>query len=87
MYKIGFSVNKKPFNHKELRRMRLSPREVRVLTLVARGYSDKEIGVELKISERTVQTHMMRIILKLDARNRVNAAVLFFINNPNLLEA
>lgn len=67
--------------------MRLSPREVRVLTLVARGYSDKEIGVELKISERTVQTHMMRIILKLDARNRVNAAVLFFINNPNLLEA
>ncbi len=66
--------------------MRLSPKELRVLTLVAKGYSDKEIGVKLKISERTVQTHMMRIILKLDAKNRVNAAVLFFINNPKLLE-
>ncbi len=66
--------------------MRLSPKEVRVLTLVARGYSDKEIGVKLRISERTVQTHMMRIQLKLDARNRVNAAVLFFIKNPELLE-
>ena len=66
--------------------MRLSPKEVKVLTLVARGYSDKEIGVKLRISERTVQTHMMRIQLKLDARNRVNAAVLFFIKNPELLE-
>ena len=66
--------------------MRLSPKELRVLTLVARGYSDKEIGVKLRISERTVQTHMMRIQLKLDARNRVNAAVLFFIKNPELLE-
>ena len=66
--------------------MILSPKELRVLTLVARGYSDKEIGVKLRISERTVQTHMMRIQLKLDARNRVNAAVLFFIKNPELLE-
>ncbi len=66
--------------------MRLSPKEVRVLTLVAKGYSDKEVGVKLKISERTVQTHMTRILLKLDAKNRVNAAVLFFINNPKLLE-
>ncbi len=66
--------------------MRLSPKEVRVLTLVAKGYSDKEVGLKLKISERTVQTHMTRILLKLDAKNRVNAAVLFFINNPKLLE-
>ena len=66
--------------------MRLSPKEVRVLTLVAKGYSDKEVGVKLKISERTVQTHMTRILLKLDAKNRVNAAVLLFINNPKLLE-
>lgn len=66
--------------------MILSPKELRVLTLVAKGYSDKEIGVKLQISDRTVQTHLMRIILKLDAKNRVNAAVLFFINNPKLLE-
>ncbi len=66
--------------------MILSPKELRVLTLVAKGYSDKEIGVKLQISDRTVQTHLMRIILKLDAKNRVNAAVLFFIKNPELFE-
>lgn len=64
--------------------MKLSPKELMILTLVAEGYTDKEVGVKLKISERTVQTHLTRILLKLNARNRVNAAVLFFIQNPNL---
>ena len=64
--------------------MNLSPKELKVLTLVAEGMSDKEIGVKLNISERTVQTHLTRIMLKLQARNRVNAAVLFFTKNPDL---
>lgn len=64
--------------------MNLSPKELKVLTFVAEGYSDKEIGVKLKISERTVQTHLTRIMLKLQAKNRVNAAVVFFIKNPDL---
>lgn len=63
--------------------MNLSPKELKVLTFVAEGYSDKEIGVKLKISERTVQTHLTRIMLKLQAKNRVNAAVVFFIKNPD----
>ena len=33
----------------------LSPKEVKVLTLVAEGYTDKEVGKELKLSERTVR--------------------------------
>lgn len=64
--------------------MKLSPKELIILTLVAEGYTDKEVGVKLKISDRTVQTHLTRILLKLNARNRVNAAVLFFIQNPDL---
>lgn len=64
--------------------MNLSPKELKVLTLVAEGMSDKEIGVELEISERTVQTHLTRIMLKLQAKNRGNAAVLFFTKNPDL---
>ena len=64
--------------------MNLSPKELKVLTLVAEGMSDKEIGVELKISERTVQTHLTRILLKLQAKNRVNAAIVFFMKNPDL---
>ena len=35
--------------------MALSPKELKVLTLVALGYSDKEIGVELKIAYGTVR--------------------------------
>lgn len=66
--------------------MKLSPKEIKVLTLVAKGYVDKEIGLKLDISERTVQTHLTRIMLKLNARNRVNAAVLFFASNPDLLK-
>lgn len=67
-------------------KMKLSPKEIMVLTLVAKGYVDKEIGTRLSISERTVQTHLTRIMLKLNARNRVNAAVLFFIKNPDLFK-
>ncbi len=66
--------------------MKLSPKELTILTLVAKGYSDKEIGVKSKISERTVQTHLTRIMLKLKARNRVNAAVTYFVENPNLFK-
>lgn len=66
--------------------MIISPKELNVLTLVAQGYSDKEIGTKLKISERTVQTHLTRIILKLNAKNRVNAAVLFFVKNTKLFK-
>lgn len=64
--------------------MKLSPKELIVLRLVAEGMSDKEIGTKLGISERTVQTYLTRIMLKLQAKNRVNAAVLFFMNNPDL---
>ena len=64
--------------------MKLSPKEIKVLTLVAKGYVDKEIGIILKISERTVQTYLTRIMFKLNAKNRVNAAVLFFMKNPYL---
>lgn len=60
----------------------LSPKEVKVLTLVAKGYTDKEVGVKLKLSERTVQTYLGRILQKLRAKNRVNAAVLFFMKYP-----
>ncbi len=57
--------------------MKLSPKEKDVLTLVALGYSDKEIGVQLKISYATVRTYVDRSVLKLQARNRTGAAVIF----------
>lgn len=53
--------------------MKLSKRELEILELISCGYSDKEIAYSLKISARTVQTHVTRIVIKLGARNRTNA--------------
>jgi DNA-binding NarL/FixJ family response regulator len=52
----------------------LSPREAQILTLVARGLSNREIGVELSISEHTVANHVRAILRKTDCANRTEAA-------------
>jgi len=51
----------------------LSPREVEVLRLVARGLSNAEIGRELHISEATVKTHLLRTFPKLGVSDRTAA--------------
>ena len=63
--------------------MKLSPTKHKILTIVAQGYTDKEIAYKLRISIRTVQTHLSVIIAKLNARNRTNAVVLYLYSNPN----
>jgi DNA-binding NarL/FixJ family response regulator len=52
----------------------LSEREVEVLTLVARGASNKEIGKQLWISDATVKTHLTHIYGKLGVNDRTAAA-------------
>ena len=52
------------------------------MTLIACGFTDKEVASKLKISIRTVQTHMSSIMLKLNAKNRVNAVVVYMQRNP-----
>ncbi len=61
----------------------LSNREVEVLMLIGKGFSDKEIATQLKISSRTVQTHVSRILVKLSAKNRSNAVFAYFNSNMN----
>jgi DNA-binding NarL/FixJ family response regulator len=48
----------------------LSPRESEVLQLIAEGYSSKQIAEILCISIKTVQTHRMNLMSKLDLHNR-----------------
>lgn len=56
----------------------LTAREVDVLSLVADGFSNAEIGVKLFIAEDTVKSHIRRILEKMKARNRAHAVGLAF---------
>jgi DNA-binding NarL/FixJ family response regulator len=54
----------------------LTPREAEVLTLVARGYTNREIAATLVISVRTAGVHVSHILRKLGAPNRLEAAAI-----------
>lgn len=53
----------------------LSSRELEVLSLVAKGFTNKAIGVQLGISDRTVQGHLAHIFDKLQASSRTEAVM------------
>ena len=54
----------------------LTPREADVLSLVARGYTNREIAAALVISVKTAGVHVSHILRKLDAPNRREAAAI-----------
>lgn len=59
--------------------MELSKREAEIIILIADGFSDKEISQQLAISTRTIQTHVVRSCIKLNARNRPHAVTKFLL--------
>ncbi len=67
------SVAMKVITHREMRNALLTPREVEVLRLVARGMSNREIAQTLGISEGTVRAHVSHILNKLGVSSRYAA--------------
>lgn len=56
-------------------KLHLTDREISILRLVAGGYSNKEIGRSLHLSEGTVKNYISDILVKLDCRDRTHAVL------------
>lgn len=72
-----YKVNENVDNLAEL----LSEREIQVLCLVAKGCLNRDIGIQLNISEKTVKNHVSKIFKKIKVTDRTQAAVFAIKNN------
>ena len=80
---ISSYVGRQPAKPKTGRLDILTPRELEVLTLLAYGHTNGEIGEKLCISERTVETHRTNIMAKMGFKSRAEL-VRFAIDNGML---
>jgi DNA-binding NarL/FixJ family response regulator len=62
--------------YESIGRKELSPRELEVLQLVAKGYTNKEVAQQLFISDKTARNHVTSFLLKLDANDRTQAVTI-----------
>ncbi|HUA48201.1 MAG TPA: AAA family ATPase [Solirubrobacteraceae bacterium] len=71
---LGQASAPEPTPNAALQRLELTPREIDVLALLAGGLTNREIGAELFISDKTASVHVSRILTKLSVPNRAAAA-------------
>jgi DNA-binding NarL/FixJ family response regulator len=62
----------------------LTPREREVLALAARGLSNREIATALTVEQSTIRTHIKRILMKLDLRDRIQIVIFAYENGINI---
>ena len=60
-------------NEKAISTLKISPRELEVLNLMAKGLSNQEIADSLFVSLNTIKTHTSNLLEKLDAKRRTQA--------------
>lgn len=69
-----------PLDESSLKKM-LTRREIEILKLLGKGYSNIQIGSELFISNKTVKNHVSNIIHKMQVQDRLNAVIKAVQNN------
>jgi DNA-binding NarL/FixJ family response regulator len=82
-FTVGIYINKKSLNNnsqteyevdtKKIEQLGISSREYEVLQLISKGFSNKEIGDTLFLTESTIKTHVSNLLVKLDAKRRTQA--------------
>lgn len=72
---------KKDRNSDEYSENELTKREYEVIRLISKGYNNKEIAIELFISEKTVKNHVSNIFKKIKVTDRTQAALYAIKNN------
>lgn len=58
---------------------KVTPRELRVLALAARGLTNKQIGTRLSLKDATIATYLKRLYIKLGASNRAHVVTIGFV--------
>ena len=67
----------------EARLSELTPREREILGLIARGLSNREIAAALVVEESTIRTHVKRILMKLQLRDRIQIVIFAYETGMN----
>lgn len=62
-----------PIDREKLNSLSITSREYEVLELISQGFSNKEIGEKLFLSESTIKTHVSKLFVKLNAKRRTQA--------------
>jgi len=53
--------------------VKLTEREIEILTLINEGYSSGDVAIRLVVSKRTIDFHLQNVYTKLDVKNRIQA--------------
>lgn len=72
---VLFDQKKQVVDENKIKELGLSARELEVLQLVSKGFSNIGIAKQLNLTESTIKTHVSNILLKLNVKSRTQAVI------------